>query len=1068
MCVCLLVGIGLVTAQNLRKVSGVVTSSEDNQPIVGASVVPTGYKVGAITNINGEFVLSVPNTVKTITVSYIGMQTKTVTIRSGNMAVILDPVSKELNEVIVVAYGTAKKSAFTGSAAVVNADDISKHITTNVADALIGSVPGLQMRGSSGQPGAGSGSINIRGIASMYAGTDPLIIVDGAPYPASLSNIPPSDIESVSVLKDAASAALYGARGAAGVIIVTTKKGKTSEAVVNVDVKWGCNSRAIQDYDVIKNPGAYYEAYYSQFYNYYRDTQKTEAVSNANANRVMLNLLKYNVYTLPDGEQLIGLDGKLNPNATLGRKYTYNGTQYYMRPDDWTDMAYKNALRQEYNVSINGGSDRASYYTSIGYLKEDGIIEYSGYNRISARIKADYQAKKWLKVGANVGYVHSKQNSNPNMDTSLGAGNLMYYTSMMGPIYPAFVRIVDADGNIAIKKDAYGHETYDYGVASTGYGVKRPFLATGNPLGSNRYNKVVNKGDQLNGTFTADVKIADFLKFNATSTVIWGLSNYSDYENAFEGSKVGVNGQLTKSNTNSFRTNNVQTLTFLKNFGKHSVNLMLGHEYYNTTEKYLEAVATGGFSQNIQEINAFAKKTNSSSYTSEYNVEGFFGSAQYSYDDKYFASASYRRDASSRFAKSHRWGNFWSVGAAWLLSKEQFMSDYKWINLLKLKASVGQQGNDNIGNWAYTDLYTLAKASDTYMSPTFYRLGNSDITWETTTNFNFGVEFSLFKGRLSGNVDLYTKKTTDLLFWLSIPESGGSRGYYGNIGDLRNTGVEANLTGAIIRTKDLDWTITANISHNKTKILKLPTSKTSENGGFSESNGPRTYQNWYKEGGGLYNAFMPKYAGLNEKGVATYWVDETLKGSTSKPGTNYSKKTTDINEASRYELGSVLPKVFGGFSTTVSFKGFDASLMFDFQLGGKVYDGHYASLMTPDPDGSAAGRAIHKDYINSWSATNTTSNIPRWQFGDKYTTAQCDRFMTSASYLNFQSFTVGYTFPKNLIPHISKLRVYVAGENLGFISARKGLDPRYSFDGSETTGTYSPVRNISGGVQLTF
>jgi TonB-linked SusC/RagA family outer membrane protein len=1066
---CLIVGIGLATAQNSRKITGVVISSEDNQPIVGASVVPTGYKTGAITDVNGAFTLSISNNVKTITISYIGMQSKTVQIRSGRINVTLDPVSKELNEVIVVAYGTAKKSAFTGSAAVVSSEDISKHITTNVADALVGSVAGLQMRGSSGQPGSGGGSINIRGIASMYAGTDPLIIVDGAPYPASLSNIPPGDIESVSVLKDAASAALYGARGAAGVIIVTTKKGKTQEAIINVDMKWGSNSRAVQDYDVIKDPGAYYEAYYNEVNNYYYYGQGYSAANaNVAANKKMLSDLAYNVYTVPDGEQLIGTDGKLNSNATLGRKYTLNGTQYYMQPDNWTDMAYKNTLRQEYNVSINGGSDRASYYTSIGYLKDDGIIEYSGYDRISARIRADYQAKKWLKVGANVGYVHSKQKATSNMGTSLNSTNLMYFTTMMAPIYPVFVRVVDAEGNIVIKTDANGHEAYDYGVASSGYGVTRPFSSTGNPLGTNRYNSVYSKGDQLNGTFTADVNITDFLKFNATSTVIWGLSNYSDYQNPFEGPKVGVNGQLTKSDTNTLRTNNVQTLTFLKNFGKHSVNVMLGHEYYRTTSKYLAAVATGGFSPDIQEIDAFAKKTDSSSYTSKYNVEGFFGSAQYNYDDRYFFSASYRRDASSRFAKEHRWGNFWSVGGAWLLSKESFMSDLKWIDLLKVKASVGQQGNDNIGNYAYTDIYTLAKSSDTVMSPTFSRMGNSNITWETTTNFNFGLEFSLFKGRLSGNVDVYTKKTTDLLFWLSIPESAGSRGYYGNIGDMRNTGVEVSFTGAIVRTKDLDWTVSANFSHNKTKILKLPESKTADNGGFSESNSPRTYQNWFREGGELYNAFMPKYAGLNEKGEATYWVDENLEGATNKPGTNYSSTTTNPNKASKYELGSVLPKVFGGFSTSISYKGFDASMTFDFQIGGKIYDIRYASLMSPTESASGAGQSIHKDYAKAWTPNNTSSNIPRWQYGDQYATATSDRFLTNASYLNFQSFTLGYTFPKNLIPYISKLRIYVAGENLGFISARKGLDPRYSYDGNTSVATYSPVRNISGGIQLTF
>ena len=1007
---------------------------------------------------------------KTLQISYIGMHSLEVTV-APRVRVILKSDSELLDEVIVVAYGTAKKSAFTGSAAVINSEELSKRITTNVTDALVGSVPGLQLRGGTGEPGEGAGKINIRGIASMYANTDPLVIVDGAPYTASLSNIPQSDIESVSILKDAASAALYGARGAAGVIIITTKKGNSQKAVVNVDMKWGVNSRGVQDYDVITDPGQYYEAYYSQLYNYSFYGQGNDAATaNAWANSRMIADLGYNVYTVPGGELLIGTNGKLNPNATLGRKYTYNGTEYYMQPDDWTDMAYKNALRQEYNVSVNGGTDRSSFYASLGYLNEDGIIEYSGYERLSARLRADYQAKDWLKVGANAGYIHSERTSNPNMDTSLMATNLMYFTTMMAPIYPAYVRVVDEQGNVVIKKDEYGNDAYDYGVAASNYGVGRPFSPTGNPLGSNRYNEVLTFSDQLNGTFTADVNLASFLKFNATSTIIWGQTNFSDYQNSYYGPKVGVNGEITKSSSTGMRGNHIQALTYAQNFGYHSVTAMAGHEYYRSEVKYLSATAQGGFSPGIKDINAFANKIDSKSYTTKYNVEGYFGNAQYNYDEKYYASASFRRDASSYFAKKNRWGNFWSVGGAWLMNKETFMSDYNWIDILKLKLSIGQQGNDNIGSYAYTDMYSLSKASDTAMSPSFYRIGNPDITWETTTNFNIGTEFSFWRGRLTGNVDFYTKKTTDLLFWLSVPESAGSRGYYGNMGDIRNTGIELALTGSIIRTKNIDWSVSVNLSHNTTEILKLPESKVLDNGGFSESNTARTFQNWYEVGGSLYVPFMAKFAGLNEEGMATYWVDENLGTSTSKPGTEYSYTTTNFNEATKYKLDSTLPDLFGGFSSTFTAYGFDATVTFDYQIGGKIYDTRYKSLMTPNQSAAGAGSAFHKDYIKAWSPYNTSSNIPRWQYTDQYGSASSDRFLTNASYLNFQSFTVGYTLPKKLIRNLSvdKIRVYAVGENLGFWSARKGLDPRYSYEGNTEIAVYSPVRNITGGIQLTF
>lgn len=976
-----------------------------------------------------------------------------------------------LDEVLVVAFGTAKKSAFTGSAAVVGSEELSKRITTNVSDALVGSVAGLQMRGGSGAPGSSGGSINIRGIASMYANTDPLVIVDGAPYTASLNNIPQSDIESISVLKDAASAALYGARGAAGVIIITTKKGNAQNATVNVDMKWGVNTRAVQDYDVITNPGEYYEAYYSQLYNYYFYGQGYSAsTANQRANSTMMSQLGYNVYTVPEGEQLIGANGKLNSNASLGRKYTYNGTEYYMTNDNWTDLAYKSALRQEYNVSVTGGSERSSFYASVGYLNEDGIIENSGFDRISARIKADYQVKKWLKLTANVGYIHSNQESNPNLDASYGATNLMYYTSMIAPIYPAYVRVVDENGNVVIKKSQNGNDVYDYGVASTGYGVARPFLATGNPLGSNRYNKNETVGDQLNGSFIADINITNFLKANVTSTVILGQTNRSRYQNQLEGPQAASGGSLNKESITNMRTNNVQSLTYFQDFDKHSVSVMIGHEYYMQSQKSLFAEKRGGFSPDILELNAFATMNDISSSKTEYNVEGYFGSAQYNYAEKYFASASYRRDASSRFAKNNRWGNFWSAGVAWLLSKESFLeSQSNWIDMLKVKLSIGQQGNDNIGNYAYTDLYTLSKASEQAMSPSFYRMGNPDITWETTTNLNVGLEFGFWKGRLTGNIDFYTKKTTDLLFWLSIAESAGSRGYYGNVGDIRNTGIEMALTGVLVRNRLVDWSVSANFSHNKTKILSLPKTKTAENGGFIESNANRTYQDWYEEGGELYVPFLTEYAGVNEKGEALYWVDEDAGATNAKPGKKHSYTTTNYSLATRYKQKSVLPKLFGGFSTTVRVGDFDASASFDYQIGGKVYDIRYQNLMAPAKAGGNGGQNFHKDYIKSWSPNNTDSNLPRWQYADQYSTSSSNRWLTNASYLNFQSFTVGYTVPKKFMKNAGKIRVYAAGENLAFWTARKGFDPRNAFIGTESAvNVYSPIRNISGGIQVTF
>ncbi len=1057
----------LAYGQNIT-VSGVVTDANNGEPVPFAAIQLKGTMTGASTDVDGKYFVSVPSN-GTLVFSSIGYVSQEIQVSGRNVInVSLAPDSETLDETIVVAFGTTTREAFTGSASVVKSEDLAKHQTTNVANALVGSVAGLQMRGGSGAPGAGAGSIKIRGIASMYAGTDPLIIVDGAPYSASLSNIPQGDIESVTVLKDAASAALYGARGAAGVILITTKKSRTRDAIVNFDAKWGVNTRSVQDYETVTDPAEYYEASYAMLFNNNYYNQGMSLVdANAKANKDMIQYLGYQVYTVPDGQQLVGVNGKLNPSATLGYAIFDKDTKetYWLQPDDWKGMAYKSAIRKDYNLSINGGSDRSSFYASLGYLNEDGVIEYSGYKRLSARLRADYQVKKWLNIGGNVGYVHSNTESNPNMDTSLGSTNLMYYTTQIAPIYPVFVRVLDGN-NPVIRTDANGNEQYDYGVAGKDYPVNRAFLQTGNPLGSNRYNKHFTIGNQLNATFTADATITEFLKLNISSNVNWGSTLYHHYDNALYGPKVSVNGELTKYQSTGFRTNNTQTLTYFDTFGNHNVNVLVGHEYYDTKTDYLEANARGGFSPDIQQINAFANHYDSSGYSTEYNIEGYFASAQYNYAEKYYLSASFRRDASSRFAKDNRWGNFWSFGGAWIASKEGFLAGSSWVDMLKLKFSVGQQGNDSLSNsWYWTDLYSLANSGTYSMSPTFSNLGNPDITWETTTNINLGTEFSLWRGRLSGTLDVYKKITTDQLFWLSVPEHAGVRGYYGNMGDISNTGVELVLNAALVRSRNVDWDLSFNISHNSTKILSLPEAKMvdPENGykGFTESS------QWLKVGGPLYNAFRHVYAGVNEKGEALYYVDDDLKGKTDRPGDSYDSTTTNPNKASYYELGSMLPTFFGGFGTNLRVGSFDFTATFDYQIGGKMYDSRYAGFMSPWSDSGDAGHTFHKDWVKSWSVNNTSSSLPRWYYGDQYSTGACDRFLTNASYLNFQSFTVGYTLPK-FINVISKARIYVAGENLWFWSARKGLDPRYSFTGNTTVAVYSPVRTISGGIQLTF
>lgn len=1080
----MLLSTGVALAQS--QVSGTIVD-ENGEPVVGAAVRVQGTKTGTITDVDGKFSISAPANAR-LDVSYIGMKSKTVKA-APNLNITLDADQNQLDEVMVVAYGTQTKSSFTGSAAVVSSKDLGNKIATNVADALVGSVPGLQLRGGSGQPGSGEDAkIHIRGIASMYANTDPLVIVDGAPYSASLSNIPQDDIESVTVLKDAASAALYGARGAAGVILITTKKGDSQKSVINAEAKWGGTSRSVQEYETIKDPRQYLEAYASQFYNYaYNKMGLSAEAASAWVNKNIISNanwgVQYNPFTVPEGQNLIGVDGRINPNATLGRAYKYGDETYYVMPDDWNKAAYHHGFRQEYNVNVSGGTQKGSFYTSLGYLDEDGIIDNSGYKRFTSRLKADYQARPWLKVSTNVGYVRSKMESNPNLnDSEMGGGNMGYYTQYISPLYPLYVRVLDANNNPVIRTDKYGNKQFDYGVPVSNYPGQgtRPFSATGNPLGANAYNELTTDRNQFQGQFNFDVNFTPWLKFSSVNSLNYDVAEYSNYGNPYYGSTASENGRLEKYKQSIFRQNYTQTLNFHRDLGKHNVQAMLGHEWYKYSSSYLRGMARGGFSPEIKELNAFADRYDNNSYTRVYNVEGFFANAMYNYDQKYFGQASYRRDGSSRFSADdgdHRWGSFWSLGGAWLISKEDFFKnlDATWVNSLKLKLSIGQQGNDGVGDFYYTDIYRLNKGQGT-MLPSYYRLGNSDITWETTTNFNAGLEFALLGNRLNGELNFYNKKTTDLLFWLSIPESQGTRGYYGNVGDIRNTGIEFMLSADIIRTKDIIWNVTANIAHNSTKILKLAPSKTEQYGGFREADATTNVSSWYEVGGPLYNAILPEYAGVNDKGEPLYWVDEEIANNpklanTSKAAKNHSYTTTDQAKASHYAQGSMLPAATGGFSTSLSLYGFDVNATFDYQLGGKVYDNGYAKLMG-NVETKTDGFALSADILKAWTPNNTSSNIPRFQYQDTRLTANSTRFMTSARYLNFQSFTVGYTLPADLTRKfaVSRLRVYVQGENLCFWSARKGLDPRYTFSGTDFSGinAYAPVRTIMGGVQVSF
>ena len=1064
-----------VLAQN-KQVSGTVTSP-DGSPVVGATVVVEGTSLGTSTDMQGKYMLAAP-TNGTLVFSFIGYEDAKLAINGKTTVnVVLKEASKAIDDVIVVAFGEAKKEAFTGSAKVVSSEDLTKTQSSNVSDALVGKVAGMQTASPSGRPGSGQ-NLTIRGPGSIYSGTSPLWVVDGMPYAGDINNINPADIESITVLKDAASNALYGAHGANGVIMVTTKRAKAGDARVTFDGKWGLNTRALQTYDYVDNAGEYYELHYQALYNNYAKTLSA-AEAHKKANEVLISGqpggLGYNVMTVPAGQLLIGSNGKLNPNATVGRLHTYkykdeNGVEqtenYWLKPDDWLNALYKPSFRQEYNVNVSAAGEKSNFFASFGYLDNNGIIDGSKQERLTTRLRADYQAKKWLKVGGNFSYTHYKRHQGDSNEGAGDGGDVFAAALNTAPIYPLHIR--DSKGNLMY--DELGLPVYDTGDGSIlGPDAKRPSGSNTNYLREIQLNKHSTEGNAFSAQGFAEVRFYRDLKFifNANMNLDEGRS--TDLLNPYYGQFAENGGIVSKSHSRDISYELQQLLNYTHTFGSsHNLDVLLGHTSYTLKTYGLGASKSKMFSYDYDELSGLIIDGQSaSSNFAQYVNEGYFVRAQYDYDQRYFFSGSYRRDASSNFHPDNRWGNFWSVSAAWLMNKESWFNA-PWVDMLKIKASYGVQGNDKLGGYTisqyYVDAYTIKNNGSDGVATTFSQKGNKDITWESNGNLNAGVEFSFWKGRLYGNVDYFHRKTSDMLFFLSVPASLGYSGYYTNLGDMVNQGIEAELGADIIRRKNFVWNFGLNLTHYKNKITRLPDEYKNNTTDDGKLKGYNAGSMFYAEGQPFFSLYMPTYAGVNPETGKSEWLVYDEDGNESK-----TDLYSEASQKGRAIQGDATPDLYGGFNTSFMFFGVDISANFTYQIGGLVYDGGYAAMMD-SPLQTSVGRALHRDLWDAWSEDNKDSNIPRFQYGDQYSAARSSRFLTDASYLNIQNITIGYTLPAKITRKflVEKLRVYLSCDNVFYWSQRQGLDPRQSISGSASAYKYSPIRTFSGGVTLTF
>ena len=1010
---------------------------QDGLELPGAAIVIKGTNKGIATDGNGAFEIKAHqgDILVFSTIGYAPKEVKVGKERNLNIVLSVDVLQLEGTEVVAVAYGTTDKKSFTGSMATIKAETIQAKQSSDVAKTLEGAVAGVQISTSSGQPGSNS-AIRIRGIGSINASSAPLIILDGVPFEGTLNAINNSDIESVNVLKDASSSALYGARGANGVVLITTKSGSKGRLSITLDSKLGFNYRGIPEYDIISSPGEYYETLWSALYNQNRYAQnQADALARTNASQSLINNVGtgYNIYNVAD-DQVVLSNGKLNPAATI--KYSDAATF-----NQWEKALFNNRVRKEHNLSMTKGTEYNSFYFSFGYLGDEGYNMNTYFNRYATRFSYKGDITSWLKTNASSMITYTEQQGSTEDD---GYDNPFAWTRTIAPIYPIYEH--DANGNRL--------STYDYGIT-------RKFNANTNPVATQRENLNYNRDYYFNQSLSLDAKLLKNFTFSVNGNFYANFYDVNYFTTPLGGAGKNYGGSATKYKSDNTVLTFNQLLRYNKNWDNYGIEALLGHESYKKRFGTIEGGKKNFVDPYNSEFNNATVLSSLTSYTRRYFVEGYFGQINANYQQKYYLSASLRRDGSSVFAPENRWGTFWSVGASWLLSEEKFLEKAKFIDLIKLKLSYGVQGNDELylpGSYSrsyvpYMTLYSVSTNGNTPGLVASYK-GNRNITWEESGNLNAGIELALFNNRLTLEADYFIKKTNNLLFDMPLPASTGFSSEPRNVADMVNKGFEFSLGVTPIRTDKVEWTISLNGLHYKNEITRLPEE-------LREKGLTRGYQ-ILKEGGSIYDFYMVKWGGVNPvNGDAQFYIKNTttgkyeLKGSADYDSTN-----------SKQYVGTSIPDLQGGFGTTLSAYNFDLAVQFSYQFGGKFYDSQYANLM----HSGDLGRTWHTDIRNRWTPENTTSDIPRLEFANQKVLSLSDRFIVSSDYLSLRNVSLGYTFKQEIVEKLglTKLRYYLTADNVYLWSKRQGLDPRTSLAGDNYDAVYSPIRTVSMGLTLNF
>lgn len=1069
----MLVASAAAFAQNIQ-VKGVVSDSSTGEAIPFASVQLKGTSTGSVTDAGGAYSISVPAN-GTLVFSFVGYKTQEAAVDGrGVVNVLLAPDAEYLDDVLVVAYGTAKKESFTGSASVIKSEQLEKRTVSNVTKALDGLAAGIQTTSGSGQPGASS-SVIIRGYGSLNASTTPLYVVDGVPYDGAINAINPNDIESMTVIKDASAGALFGSRGANGVVIITTKKGSDGAVSVDFKAKAGVSSRAIPRYETLDAYGWTEDLYGMISRNYIsKGYDKISAGAQAAAdmasgsNCVFGRKEQYNPFTKNASKLFDHTTGKIVSDAQL--KWS----------DDWLDECTAKApLRQEYQFGINGGNSQTKYMFSLGYLNEEGIVKYTDFERFSGRANVESQVKKWLRTGLNVNLAHTSSDmtsSGSSSESNSNYSNVFYTCQLMAPIFPMYLR--DGDGKFILED---GKKQYDWGDyrpsgASAGW----------NPL-YNLQNDANNASrDNLSGRTFIDLGglksgVLAGLKFSVNFGFDYIGTKERTYWNPLYGDGTATNGYLEIDDGRTFSYTFNQLLTYDRTFGKHHFDVLLGHEAYSYNYQYLYGGKSSLVGMGFYELDAAAVISGTGSYSDNYRVESFLSRVNYDYEDKYYFSASFRRDGSSRFKTENRWGNFWSVGGSWRISQEDFLNDVDWLNNLTLKASYGVQGNDDLDSYyAWQGLYALGYNNATNPGAILNSLETADVRWEKNSNLNVGIEARLFD-RLSATIEYYNRYTRDMLMNYPLAVSLGFDGYNKNIGNMQNQGVEITLSGDIIKTDKVLWNMTWMGSTTANKVLNLADKDEIISGNYI-----------IREGAPIRSFYLPESAGVDPAtGDKLYWVwnnaaddgngdylknaegqivdayDNVCNGTDEKGNPVYRYVSSNQNKAldCKRICGSRIPALYGSWNNSLQFGDFDLSIMTTYSIGGKINDGVYRDLLYS----TYIGEAGHVDRLKAWKQPGDVTGIPRIDLAKSTAINLTDDELFSASYFAIKNITFGYTLPAKALKAINfkDIRLSVAADNLYLFSALKGLDPQYNFTGG-TGYSYTPTRTVSLGLDLKF